>query len=75
MKKEFKVRNMRLCPRKIYKLRQTKLSQCVYFSLDLREREETKTKYSAPNSLVKPKNIKQFDGKYSIDYIPDTLMQ
>ena len=30
--------------RKIYKLRQTKLSQFVYFSLVLREREETKTK-------------------------------
>ena len=34
--------------RKIYKLRQTKMSQLVYFSLVLREREETKTKYSAP---------------------------
>ena len=34
--------------RKIYKLRQTKLSQFVYFSLVLREQEETKTKYSAP---------------------------
>ena len=33
---------------KIYKLRQTKLSQFVHFSLVLREREETKTKYSAP---------------------------
>jgi hypothetical protein len=36
------------CAQKIYKLRQTKLSQFVYFSLILREREETKTKYSAP---------------------------
>ena len=35
-------------PQKIYKLRQTKLSQFVYFSLVLRELEETKTKYSAP---------------------------
>ena len=35
-------------PQKIYKLRQTKLSQFVYFSLVLREREETRTKYSAP---------------------------
>ena len=32
--------------RKIYKLRLTKLSQLVYFSLIWREREETKTKYS-----------------------------
>ena len=37
-----------LCAQKIYKLRQTKLSQFVYFSLVLRERDETKTKYSAP---------------------------
>ena len=37
-----------LCPQKIYKLKQTKLSQFVYFSLVLREREKTKTKYSAP---------------------------
>ena len=37
-----------LCAQKIYKPRQTKLSQFVYFSLVLREREETKTKYSAP---------------------------
>ena len=34
--------------KKTYKLRQTKLSQFVYFSLILREREKTKTKYSAP---------------------------
>ena len=34
--------------RKIYKLKQLSLSQFVYFSLILREREETKTKYSAP---------------------------
>ena len=31
-----------------HKLRQTKLSQFVYFSLVLREPEETKTKYSTP---------------------------
>ena len=37
-----------LCAQKIYKLRRTKLSQFVYFSLVWREREETKTKYSAP---------------------------
>ena len=37
-----------ICPQKIYKLRQTKLSQFVYFSLVLREREETKNNYSAP---------------------------
>ena len=36
-----------LCAQKIYKLRHTKLSLFVYFSLVLREREETKTKYSA----------------------------
>ena len=34
--------------KKTYKLRQTKLSQIVYFSLVLKERGETKTKYSAP---------------------------
>ena len=33
--------------RKIYKLRPTQLSQRVYFSLVLREREDTKTKHSA----------------------------
>ena len=45
-----------LCAQKIYKLRQTKLSQFVYFSLILREREETNTKYSAPSLvLVTPK--------------------
>ena len=37
-----------LCAQKIYKLRQTKLSQFVYFALVLREWEETKNKYSAP---------------------------
>ena len=37
-----------LCAQKIYKLRQTKLSQFIYFSLVLREREERKTKYLAP---------------------------
>ena len=42
-----------LCVQKIYKLRQTNLSQFVYFSLIMREREETKTKYSAP----KEKNL------------------
>ena len=40
-----------LCAQKIYKLRQTKLSQFVYFSLVLRERQETKTKYSAHKRL------------------------
>ena len=34
-----------LCAQKTYKLRQIKLSQFVYFSLVLREQEETKTKY------------------------------
>jgi hypothetical protein len=42
-----------LCPQKIYKLRQTKLSQFVYFSLFFREQEETKTKYSAPKWPLK----------------------
>ena len=37
-----------LCAQKIYKLRQTRMFQFVYFSLVLREQEETKTKYSAP---------------------------
>ena len=37
-----------LCAQTIYKLKQTKLSQYVYFSLVLREQEETKAKYSAP---------------------------
>ena len=37
-----------LCPHKLCKLRQTKLSQFVYFSLVLREQEEPKSKYSAP---------------------------
>ena len=37
-----------LCTHKIYKVRQTTLSQFVYFSLVLREWEETITKYSAP---------------------------
>ena len=40
-------------PQKIYKLRQTKLSQFVYFSLVLREQEETKTKYSTPKGSGK----------------------
>ena len=41
-----------LCTQKIYKLRQTKLSQFVYFSLVLRERErgDKKPKYSTPRS-------------------------
>ena len=33
-------------------MRQTKLSQLVYFSLVLREQKETKTKYSAPQCLT-----------------------
>ena len=37
---------MALCS--IYKLRQTKLSQFEYFSLVLKEQEETKNKYYAP---------------------------
>ena len=41
----YKSKHRWLCAQKIYKLRQTKLSQFVYFSLILREREETKTKY------------------------------
>ena len=32
-------------------MRQTKLSQLVYFSIVLREQEETKTKYSAPQDF------------------------
>ena len=42
-----------LCAQKIYKLRQTKLSQFVYFSLVLREREEKTTKYFTPQNTVK----------------------
>ena len=38
--------------KKIYKLRQTKLSQFVHFSLRLRERKDTKTKYSAPHNFA-----------------------
>ena len=45
-KKVFCKSKHRLFVQKIYKLRQTKLSQFVYFSLILREREETKNKYS-----------------------------
>ena len=45
---ECRSKHRRLCPQKIYKLRQTKFPQFVYFSLILREREETKTKYSTP---------------------------
>ena len=41
-----------LCGQKIYKLRQTKLSQFVEFSLILRKREETKTKYSLPKKQL-----------------------
>ena len=37
-----------LCPQKISKLRQTKLSQFVYFSLVLGKWEETNTKHSVP---------------------------
>ena len=40
---------MALCS-KIYKLRQTKLCQFVYFSYVLREQEETKNKDSAPHT-------------------------
>ena len=40
-----------LCTQKVYKVRQTRLSQFVYISFVLREREKTKTKYSAPNSF------------------------
>ena len=37
----------------IYKLRQTNLSQFVYFFLILREEEETKTTYSTPKPVDK----------------------
>ena len=37
-----KSKQVKLCAQKIYKLRQTVLSQFIYFSLVLREQEETK---------------------------------
>ena len=40
-----------LCAQKIYKLKQTKLSQFVYSSLVSREQGDTKTNYSAPKSF------------------------
>ena len=50
--------------KKIYKLRQTKLSQFVYFSLVLREREETKTKYSAPKEMESAGEESEDGGQY-----------
>ena len=47
-----------LCAQNLYKLRQTKLSQYVYFSLVLRKRQETKTRYPASYIWLARRTIK-----------------
>ena len=53
----YKSKHRWLCAQKIYKLRQTMLSQFVYFSLVFWEREETKTTFSALKPIWTRSNL------------------